>query len=553
MRRWIWHILVGAVLPAVCHAQIQGYEFLASWNDLPRAKTAFVAGLASSYDRSSADEDSNQYLRPEGFQCDDVDTVIAEVPGPGLITRFWMPHRTADQAFAVRLVIDGMLRIDTTSDVLLGGQYGYFRAPLVQTRIGGQVCYEPIVFARSLRIESNNLKSSTDPARRHFYQYNYLLLPASQPVVPYSGTLTPTQQKARFAAAGLIRNLGSNPAGPSDTAVCQAIGEQTIAASASYRLAEVHGPGTVRCINLKMRPGVSDVELDSLRLCIRYDGASAPAVDVPVAHFFGAGHGRALYRSLPLGTDSPAGYYCYWPMPFRRGLAVDLRNAGPAPVTFDSARVEVEPGTPARDAGYLCAAFCQETTRPGQKYHVLLEAAGAGHYVGNLLYLDRQGGRGGLLEGDDIVIVNPGTGSVSILHGTGIEDAYNGGFYYNHEQVLRDPPEVACPQSGTSAFHGLLFSDYSSAAKVPPCLHVSQYRWLIGDFIPFRDGIVAKVENYGGQGGIVFGSTVFYYQLDRVAGVTSAPAESAGSRPARQPAAATQTRPAASKAGRGGV
>lgn len=199
-------------------AEVNGYEWLANWTDLPRAKTGITAGLASSYARSGADDDYNNYQSPEGPRTEDEPVVALEVRGPGVLTRFWMPHQCAVEGFKIRLVIDGQVRVDTTSRAWLGCQYGYFREPLVQTLLGGQVSYEPIVFAKSLRVETENRHAIT-----HYYQYNYLRLRADEQVLSYTGNPTPQQRKARETVATMIRNVGANPAGPCP--VCEVLAQ----------------------------------------------------------------------------------------------------------------------------------------------------------------------------------------------------------------------------------------------------------------------------------------------------------------------------------------
>ena len=216
------HLAIACLALAVssqAHAGLTGYEFLADWNQLPLAKIRRQAGLASSYDRAGVNQDYNYYESPEGFQTGAIATTIKTLTGPGIITRFWMPHLTADMAYTVRMIVDGQVRIDTDSDTFLAGQYdepnGYIRSPLVQTLIGGQVSYEPIVFQDSLVIESNNQGSGEYSGQRHYYQYSYHRLSAGTAVTSYTGTLTGQQQAARNGVVNMISNVGQNPAGAS--------------------------------------------------------------------------------------------------------------------------------------------------------------------------------------------------------------------------------------------------------------------------------------------------------------------------------------------------
>ncbi|MCX5649223.1 MAG: DUF2961 domain-containing protein [Planctomycetota bacterium] len=507
-------ILVVIFATSVSGTALNDYEALCDWDDLPRLKTGVVAGMASSYDRAGDNKDYNQYESPAGLQSVDTDTVITTLSGPGIITRFWMPRAAADEGFTVKMTVDGTLQINTDSDTFLSGGYGYVQSPLVKTLVGGQVSYEPIAFQNSLIIESNNYSSAVGgwAAHHHYYQYSYHLLPAADAVTPYNGSLTGDQQTARDSVVNLINNVGSNPAGTSAGAVTMTTSSVSIPAGGAQALGTLSGSGQIRRLNLKMA-GATDAQLDGLRLRVRYDASPQNAIDVPVAHFFGAGHDRVPYKSLPLGTDGPDGFYSYWPMPYRQGAIVELYNTTGSVIGITSAAVEYEAGAVPADASYLHAVFNEETTTAGQTHHQILALTGEGHYVGNLLFVRKDGTSRNILEGDDIITVDGAT-----LFGTGLEDAYNGGYYYNHVLATDgaggddNDGDVANPTSGTGPYYGLLnMHDIDLANPATSYLRTDQYRWLIGDYVPFSDSINVRIENYGNGGDVLFGSTAFYY------------------------------------------
>jgi len=496
-------------------AQFTGYEFLSDWGALPNAKTGMTPGLASSYDREGWNRDWNNYENPSGFLYsyddphlyDDIDVVIAELTGPGVITRFWMPHAAANfgagGVFPVTITVDGTVVIDTDTDILLGGNYAatdpaLFKGPLVSTQVGGQVCYEPIVFQNSLTIESKNWNGPL-----HFYQYNTIQLPAGTSVTPYTGALTPEQQTARSAVETMIANVGANPAGGSPSAVVLTQGAASIPAGSTLPLATLSGSGRVRCLNVRMA-GASDEALDSLRVRVRYDGAPQNAIDVPVSHFFGAGHERVAYQSLPVGTDGPDGFYCYWPMPYRRGAVVELYNAGASAVAVDAAAIEYESTAVPDTAGALHAVY-NETTAAD---HEMLSVTGQGHYVGNFLWEQVDYVHRWVLEGDETITVD----GVTVLQGTGLEDAYNGGYYYNHVAVRTDDGDEPLPYSGAGPYSGLLRMNFDDPDEGDDYIRTDQYRWLIGDPVPFDDSLQVTIQNYA-PGNAVFGSAAYYYLL----------------------------------------
>lgn len=216
-------------------------------------------------------------------------------------------------------------------------------------------------------------------------------------------------------------------------------------------------------------------------------------------------------------------------MPYRGGMSAELQNTTGSPIDVESARLEYDPTPPPADAGCLHAVYRQERTKPKQEYHVLLEASGSGHYVGNLLYFYRIPGGQPPLEGDDIIVVNPGKPHEQVLHGTGLEDANNGGFHYNHSELsqINDKADPLKPASGLASYHGLLQIQLADPAGPGSSTRVDQYRWMIGDLVPFNDGIVVKIENYAAAADVLFGSTAFYYATPE-----AGPADSNGQSPA---------------------
>ncbi len=480
---------------------VTGYEAFTDWNALPLQKVGVVSGLASSHDpNGDSTFDFNHYDADLGNGS----ALVRQVDGPGVVTRFWMPHLTADQAVPFKVYIDGNLAIDSNSSDFLHGNYSagpQFRAPLQNTMVGGSVSYEPIAFQKSLRIE-------TSYAGGHFYQWNYQRLPAGTVVQPYTtGTLSTQQQQARDAAVSVLNNVGQNPAGGSGGTLTQSL-NLSIPAGGAVDLANLSGAGQIQSLVLKMRgadpsSAPSDSTLDALHLRVSYDGSANYAVNVPVSQFFGVGHGRADYQSLPLGVKGDGSYYSYWPMPYRKGAHVELVNDGASAVSVASASVEARSGAVPGTAGYFHAVYQSETTTEGQVAHNMLHVDGIGHYVGNLLTVN--GVWDGVLEGNDTITVDGKT----TLTGTGVEDAYNGGYYYNHVAQMSDHGETPDPASGFSAVSGLL------SFRSPR--NTDQYRWMLSDAVPFQKGINVDLGNFtwGNQhpAGNAFASTAFYYQL----------------------------------------
>ncbi len=192
------------------------------------------AGLASSYDRSGNDDDYGNYQIPAGRYIGQKPAVVLDVPGPGVLTRFWMPHAVASQGVKIRVLVDGQTRLDTTSDAWLGGRCGYFQEPLVETLVGGQVSYEPIVFGKSLRIVTETPKGVD-----HYYQYNYLRLPKGTDVTPFTARLNEGRHRVRDAVVRMMSKVGQNPAGSCPRAKSLTVAERVVPAGAGCRVMAV--------------------------------------------------------------------------------------------------------------------------------------------------------------------------------------------------------------------------------------------------------------------------------------------------------------------------
>ena len=496
----------GLITP--CAAEIpRGYEAYTAWEQLPRLRLGVKSSLASSYDRSGANDDYSQYESPPGLITDQIDAIVKTIDGPGVIYRFWMPHAIARRGFVLRMFFDGEQTptIDTDSASIMSGSFGYFTAPLIATCAGGQVCYEPIPFARSLRIETVN-KGYVSWNDRHYYQYSYLTFPAGANIDSYTGSLTPQQQQARSAVVSMFENLGRYPGPGSPAAIDVNLPPTAIDAGSTVTLADLTGPGRIRKLNVRI-DDANDAELHGLRLLVYYDGNPTPAVDVSIASFFGAGRQRAPYRSIPLGTqpiEPNDGFYCYWPMPFHRSILIRLHNTTTSPISVDSARTQYLAEPIDRDLCCLHATERTSTRQSGQIYHTIVSTTGRGHYLGELLYVEQDANSFYMLEGDDVITVD----GAEVQNGTGLEDIYNGGFYYNWVAQQHDEPEGPSPRSATRPLSGILYVDRQEGIA-----RADQYRWRIADCIPFSSSIEVKVECRYARAGSRWTSVCFWYEL----------------------------------------
>src|SRR5262249_14584165 len=156
-----------------------------------------------------------------------------------------------------------------------------------------------------------------------------------------------------------------------------------------------------------------------------WDDEKTPSVEVPLGDFFGVGFGEHRdYVSLPLAETS-GGYTSYWPMPFHRAARWTLTNqSGASLILYWNINFVAEPRLPKSTRHFHAQWRRENPTTPGRSY-VILDARGAGHYVGTALFMHGLVtvpvlGTLGFLEGDEQVTIDDAP--APSISGTGTED-----------------------------------------------------------------------------------------------------------------------------------
>lgn len=227
--------------------------------------------------------------------------------------------------------------------------------------------------------------------------------------------------------------------------------------------------------------------LNRLYIKIYFDGKSEPDVNAPVSAFFGFGNfGAYQTLSLMTGLRADGTMYCYYPMPFGSECRIELENKGSAAVRDLQLNIGHAPFSgDMREHGYFATQYneyvngTETMLRPGEYFNVL-KTGGAGHLVG--VTLSMTGNYFGetsryYLEGDEVGYID---GNMShSLHGTGTEDFFNGGWYFNNGTQV-------------NALYGNPVHNYRNGLD-----RTVMVRSLAADCIPFRDGIEFVFEHGG--------------------------------------------------------
>lgn len=171
--------------------------------------------------------------------------------------------------------------------------------------------------------------------------------------------------------------------------------------------------------------------LKKLILRIYWDGNPFPSVEAPIGDFFGVGHCEFRhYLSKYLGMSS-GGFYSYLPMPFNR-VVIEVENMHDQiiPHLFLNANYTRYERLPP-DTGRLHCMY-NAGTNPGSEPLYIMKAKGRGHFVGCCLsmqswlpnYL-------GYLEAPEYIFIDDDLREEKpSITGTGLEDYYNGGWYF---------------------------------------------------------------------------------------------------------------------------
>jgi hypothetical protein len=244
-------------------------------------------------------------------------------------------------------------------------------------------------------------------------------------------------------------------------------------------LLDVRGPGTVQRIWMTLSER-SPHMLRSLRLDMYWDGASKPAVSVPVGDFFGLGLGRTTpFQNALFSNPEGRSFNSYIPMPFRKGARITITNesATTALLFYDINFVTLK-AQPA-DALYFHAFWTSNKgTALGEDFTILPQLPGRGRFLGcNLgVIADSVYGKSWWGEGE-VKIYLDGDGPLPTLAGTGTEDYIGTGWGqgpYAHNYQ-------GCPIADTANRQWVF------------------YRYHIPDPVFFHSGIRVTIQQMGGD------------------------------------------------------
>lgn len=257
-----------------------------------------------------------------------------------------------------------------------------------------------------------------------------------------------------------------------------------IPAGETHVLMDEKGPGVITHIWLTFlgpepHPWAKDGSANHQELLLRifYDGNDRPGVEAPVGDFFGGCFGkRAEVISLPVIVEGGDSYNCFWHMPFRESIRVEIANESDKPLSLLYYNIDwIEKDSLPKDTPYFYAQYTQRYPTGGGEPYTLLETEGRGHYVGTVFCV-RTRSPYWFGEGDEMIAIDGE--EIPSVWGTGTED------YFLCAWGLK---KTLTPYFGVPYFDqfGIVGS------------HTSAYRWHVNDPIVFNKSIRVQFETFG--------------------------------------------------------
>lgn len=433
------------------------------------------------FDRHS--DGDERFIRMDGEEG-----VIFEESGPGAIVRIWMTTGERgrsvpiDPATWIRFYFDGetVPRLEMPLSDLFSGERPPFVPPLAGDRLdssGGNFSYVPLPFDDGCRITL-----AGDLTQRLWYQIDHQRLSPDAAVRTFDGS------EDLSALESLLATPGADPWPAAPAAVLEE-GEVPLLPAEPMLVWHRDGGGTLTELALTLEPSL----WPSVRLALRFDGQTT--VEMSVADFFAARSGADL-RSLWLSAQG-SDLRSFFPMPFRDEASLTLTLEGqPGPVAVGY-RMRLDPAEPLPGSGLFTARlYSASPSTAGLDVPLLIEDE-----PGKLVGLTGEIGSSGptvsrvYLEGDERIFLDGR--SHPNHYGTGVEDFFNGGFYFD-----QGPFETA--------LHGMLAQGSTPEGEDSTFV----YRFLLTDALPWGRSITAGLEGGESSNLAIRTRTVAYYYLD---------------------------------------
>jgi hypothetical protein len=443
--------------------------------------------MFSSYDRRGGNVDWYFFAPPiDGKELYEVTTLT----GPGCLNRIWQTNiPVTEWLFYFDGEAEARFRIASSN---LFSQSELFN-PLQGGVSGGAYSYLPLPYEKSLKIVLR-IPGYT-PEGRPYFHINSERYALGTKVTSWPKAYDSITSNKVIACNAMWRQTPSNQTqiARSTRAPFQ---KQVIPSKQKVTIFSTEEQGIIKTFRFKPKNSALNaitrsLMLRNLVLEMYWNGMKEPSVRVPLGDFFCNGLHQREFANMAF-SFSDGTYSCSLPMPFKKGARLVICNDGPFQVEGETS-VEWSPEA-IGDRLYLHASFNAEVST-GQPFKIM-RTTGNGKYVGCYLMALGMDGGWNILEGDERFF-RDGNKTFS-HHGTGLEDYFNGGWYY---YGLFELP-----------LHGLL----EKAA-----MRTAQYRFHLNDPVTFKKDLRMEIEfgDANTAGGYL--SAAAYWYQDQPVGVKS--------------------------------
>lgn len=478
--------------------QMYGINQLSAIDRLPYLNADSRAGEFSTYARDGGNNDGF-YSRNFLYQDEHGDYVMCDLKGAGCINRIWFTGAANRSQNHIKVYLNNntVPVIDTTFGEFFSGDGTLFSQPLTvngEKSAGGEISYTPIPFANGIKITFTGISDADESAPGLFYQVDYEQFPSGTQVNDWDGSESVSDARNQW------QNCGDDPKNTDENTI--ASGVVNLTADDVCTLYDGEGPREITSLKLRIPgiPGNEDTQfardiLNHLWVRMYWDNESTPSVDAPVGALFGIGDKGTQnpVKALLFGLDDTNTLYFYFPMPFQSHAKVELYQNGGSTLNDIQYELSHRPFTGSfNDVGYFNAVYQQTTAAKDDPFDVtILDVEGSGKFVGMQQNITGPGREPTYEEGDIRICVDDSRSPQ--LHGTGLEDSYNGAGYF----VSYTVPEGDPKRNGWGYFTNPL-AGFTAREDKNFNPSVSLYKIQLNDAVNFRKHILVSVEHGGG-------------------------------------------------------